>query len=99
MNFFEELLLKIRYEFWPFLKVRLYYWYWIIKYGGKKNIPAAVIFGQMAKSLERMNKNLQLAMRAAPEDTSPEEMAEIREAILRAEEFTRNVEKLERNQK
>ncbi|MBI3335847.1 MAG: hypothetical protein HY001_05145 [Candidatus Portnoybacteria bacterium] len=54
MNFVSYL----KYEVLPWVKVKLRYWWWILKYGGKKKIPPEIIFGALAKSLERMNENL-----------------------------------------
>lgn len=36
----------IKFTLWPIAKVKLIYWWWIIKYGGKKNIPPDLIFKQ-----------------------------------------------------
>lgn len=53
---------SFRYEIWLPVRVKLIYWYWIIKYGGEKRIPPGVIFEQMAKSTQRMTENLEKAM-------------------------------------
>ena len=62
---------------WPFLKVKLIYFWWIVKYGGKKNIPPELIFARMQTSMERMNKNLMEALRHLPSDAGEEEQQKV----------------------
>lgn len=87
----------IKYEFWPFMKTRLYFWWWVIKYGGKKNIPREVIFAQMAKSMERLNQNLHCARAAMMDDASKEEMGEIYDVIRKVENMEEEMNKIQRN--
>ncbi|KKQ62620.1 MAG: hypothetical protein UT03_C0027G0014 [Candidatus Moranbacteria bacterium GW2011_GWD2_38_7] len=95
MNIFE----RIKYDLWPFLKTKLYFLWWVIKYRGKKNIPKEVIFAQMAKSLERMSQNLQCARASAMNDadTNKDEMREIYDAIKKAENLQQEIENIQKN--
>ena len=95
MNLFE----RIKYDLWPFLKTRLYLWWWTIKYGGKKNIPKEVFFAQMAKSMERLNQNLQCARASAMDDSDikKSEMDEIYDVIRKVEKLQDGVEEMQKN--
>jgi len=95
MNLFE----RIRYDLWPFLKTRLCLWWWIVKYGGKKNIPREVVFAQMAKSMERLNQNLQCARASAMNDSdmNKDEMAEIYDVIRKVEKLQEGIEGVQKN--
>ena len=77
----------LKYRLWPWFKVRLTYWWWIIKYRGKKNIPRAVVFGQMTKSMAQMSENLEHALRAMPPDNTPKETRELIDLIRTAKEL------------
>ncbi len=96
MNIFE----RIKYDLWPFLKTKLYFWWWVVKYKGKKNIPRDVIFAQMVKSLERMSQNLQCARASAMNDadTNKDEMREIYDAIKKAENLQQEIENIQKKQ-
>ena len=78
------------------LKVRLTYWWWIVKYGGKKNIPRELIFGRMIKSMSRMSENLEKALRAMPPDTSSQEMKQLINLIRTAKELEQAVDSIDR---
>jgi len=71
----------IKYSLWPAVKVRGIYWWWILKYGGKKNIPPELIFGAMERSMQRMDENIKNALRAMPEDASEEEQQMMRDLL------------------
>jgi hypothetical protein len=92
MNFW----LRLRYEFWPPIKVRTRYCWWIIKYGGKKKIPREVVFGAMTKSLKRMNDNLEKAYESSVYDpnSSATEVHQVLRAKRQASEFERSAKKL-----
>ncbi len=81
----------LKYQLWPVIKVRLTFWWWVLKYGGKKNIPPELIFERMAKSMARMNENLQGALRAIPLDADPEEVKELINLIRTAGELEKEV--------
>ena len=91
MNFVEHTL-------WPALKVRLRYWWWIVKYRGKKNIPREVVFGAMSKSLERMNENLMAAYREMPDDMSAEDKKILFESIQKAKDLEGEINDLKDNE-
>lgn len=86
----------IKYELWPPVKVRGRFYWWVIRYGGKKRIPREVVFGAMAKSLQRMNDNLEKAYQIGAHDpnTSAEEVHKVLAVRKKAHELTTNIEKL-----
>ena len=90
MNIFE----KIKYDLWPYLKTRGYFWWWVIKYGGKKNIPPEVIFSQMTKSMERLSQNLNCARSAMMDNASKEEIEEMYDTIRKVEEMEKGMDKM-----
>ena len=77
----------LKYEIWPVIKVRLTFWWWVVKYRGKKNIPPELIFERMAKSMARMSESLQGALRVIPPDADPEEIKELINVIRKANEL------------
>lgn len=89
----------IKYEFWPIIKVWLIYRWWILKYGGRKNIPPELIWERMMKSMERMNENLRAAMRVMPPDASEEEKRELFNAIRQADELEKEARRLKMDNK
>ena len=86
----------IKFDFWPLLKTRLYFWWWIIKYRSRKNIPTEIIFAQMAKNMERLDQNLRCARSVMMDNANKEEMNEMYEVMRRVEELEGNMEKLKR---
>lgn len=88
---------RVKYEFWPFLKTRLIFWWWIVKYGGKKNIPPEVIFARMAKSMETLDQNLRCARAAMMDDATKEEMGEMYDVIGKVEDFEKKLDKIQRS--
>ena|SRR3989344_841784 len=93
---FQYLWWHIKYELWPPVKVKTKYYWWIVRYGGKKRIPKEVVFRAMAKSLKRMNDNLDKAYQIGghSSDVSAEEVHQILDAQNQARKLTENVEKL-----
>ncbi|MDZ7611727.1 MAG: hypothetical protein U5L10_03105 [Candidatus Moranbacteria bacterium] len=89
----------IRYDLWPLVKVRGTYWWWIVKYRGKKNIPPEVVFQQMSKSLARSEESLEEALKAMPEDSDKEEVKNVREALGRLGSLKDEAEDFERKNK
>ncbi|MDF1497058.1 MAG: hypothetical protein P1P90_03275 [Patescibacteria group bacterium] len=72
----------------PWLRVRGKFYYWCLRYGGKKRIPKEVIARAMEKSIERMNRNLKLAQDSIPlEDMSEEERLALRDMRMQAGEL------------
>lgn len=92
-----EFILKLRYELWPWLKVRCKYYFWIVRYGGKKRIPQEVVFRSMAKSLARMNDNLDAAYKLAANDPNApsEEVHKILQAMNQGQALQETTEKLD----
>ncbi|MDP3696874.1 MAG: hypothetical protein Q8R55_02470 [Candidatus Taylorbacteria bacterium] len=64
----------IKYTIWPTVKVKAIYWWWIIKYGGKKNIPPDMIFGKIGANLQGIKNNLMDAIRVSPGKMDKKEM-------------------------
>jgi hypothetical protein len=66
------------------VKVRLIYWWWIIKYGGKKNITPELIFEKISGNIERMRENLTQAFCHMPDDANENEKKELLDIIRKA---------------
>jgi len=75
------------------VKVRLIYWWWIIKYGGKKNIPPELIFGKISGNIERMRENLTQAFRYMPDDASESEKKELLDLIRKTDDLEKAFDK------
>lgn len=54
-------------------KIKATYWWWVIKYGGKRNIPPEVIFGALEKTMEELAFDVEQAFRSVQGDASLEE--------------------------
>lgn len=83
----------IRYNLWPTIRVRLRYLWWVIKYGGKKNIPKELVVEQVMKNMRNLNENLMGALRHIPENVSDKEKRELFDLIREAGELEREFEK------
>lgn len=83
----------IRYNIWPILKVRLRYFWWIIKYGGKKNIPRELVFEQVVKNMSNLTENLMGALRHIPDNIDEKEKRELIDLIREAGELEKEFEK------
>ncbi|MEK7208550.1 MAG: hypothetical protein AAB699_03340 [Patescibacteria group bacterium] len=77
----------LKFTLWPTVKVKSRYYWWVIRYCGKRNIPPELIFGQIAKSMERMKENLMQALRHLPPDMGAEEKKTLLDAIGKADEL------------
>ena len=86
----------LKYNLWPAVKVKTRYWWWIVKYWGKKDIPPRLIFGQLQKSMMRMKDSLQEALRHLPKDIGDEGKQMLLDAIGKAEELDRKQQELTR---
>lgn len=97
MNKLQELYWKLRYEKWPKIKVRGRFYWWIVRYRGKKNIPREVVFSSMVKNMERMNDNMEKALHAAADDpdANGKELRKALAAMEKAGELTNGVKELE----
>lgn len=83
----------IRYSVLPILNVRLRYFWWIIKYRGKKNIPKELVMGQVAKNMRNLTENLMGALRHIPDDLGEKERRELVDLIREAGELEKEFEK------
>jgi len=80
---------KLRYEILPYLKVRLLFWWWVVRYGGVRSIPREVLAERMERNIERMRENLMNALRALPDDATEEERQMVLNAIGKSNEIAR----------
>lgn len=79
---------------WLVVKIRVMYWFWIIKYGGKKKIPPEVIFGKLNETMESLLYNIQEAIKVSPTDMGEEERLVVRELIMKAANLKKEVKDL-----
>ncbi len=86
--------LYIRYVAWSWLKVRLRFYWWIIKYGGKKNIPVEVVFGAMASSIGRLVDDLENAERVSSGNEPEAERRRLGQALEQARELERRFNRM-----
>jgi hypothetical protein len=86
----------IRYQIWPPIKVRLTYWWWIIRYGGKKNIPKEVVFRQLEKSVESMADNLEKAINVRNGEMDHQEAAQAIKIAQKVKEFKEEIKNLKK---
>jgi len=78
---------KLRYEILPYIKARLVFGWWVLWYGGAKNIPPELLWRRMEKNLECMRDNLNNALRALPDDATDEERRKLLDAILESKKL------------
>lgn len=71
------------------------YWFWIIKYGGKKKIPPEVVFGKLNETMESLLGNIQDAIRVSPADIGKEERLLARELMTKVASLKSKVKELE----
>ena len=86
----------LRYTLWPFIKVKCVYFWWIIKYRGKKNIPPELIFKQMERSMARFAENMEQAFRHMPEDMNESEKREVLDLMGLTKKLEEEVKRLEK---
>ncbi len=86
---------KLRYLIWPMVRVRLKFWWWTIRYGGKKNIPKRVIFQALADSMKRTVDNFKKAQMAMPDDVPEEERLQMREARMKLADLDAQIKDLD----
>lgn len=77
--------------------MRLKYWWWIVRYRGKKNIPREIVFGALSKSMVRMNENLMAAFREMPEDMSAEDKKLLFESLQKGKAIEGEIQRLKDN--
>lgn len=85
---------KIRFGFWPKWKVLLIYFWWIIRYGGKKRIPKRVLMDSMKRTLEGLEQNLRMARDTMPVDMPEDERLALRHAIMTTDSMKSDVEEI-----
>lgn len=88
MNLFDRLTWCWQGDILPWIRVRGRFYYWCLRYGGKKRIPKEVIARAMEKSIERLNRNLKLAQDSFNlNDMSEDERLALRAMRLKAGEI------------
>ncbi|MFZ2975422.1 MAG: hypothetical protein WA055_02195 [Candidatus Moraniibacteriota bacterium] len=89
---------QMKYNFWPLIKTRLIFWWWVLKYRGKKNIPPEVVFEAMAKTMASLKENLQMARICATnsDDVDKKEMEEIYDAINRTDNLEKEINRIQK---
>lgn len=87
----------IKFNLWTTIKVRTMYFWWIIKYRGKKNIPPELVFDQMAKTMNSLTEDIFNAVKATPEDVSGEEKEIMRDVLMKLGEFKQEIKNLKKN--
>lgn len=85
----------IKYNIWPFVKVKCVYFWWVLKYGGKKNIPSELIFGQLEKLMKRFAENMEQAFRHMPTDLDDSEKGEVINLMGLAKKLEEGMKELE----
>jgi hypothetical protein len=91
---------QMKYKLWPLMKTRFIFWWWVLKYRGKKNIPPEVVFGAMAKTMESLKENLNMARVCATnmDEVDKKEMEEIYDAISRVDNLESEINKIQRRE-
>ncbi len=89
----------LKYSLWPLIKVKCTHLWWSIKYGGKKNIPPELIFGQMEKSMKRFSDSMQQAFRHMPQGASDSEKGEMVDLMGLAQKLEAEIKRLEAEKK
>lgn len=84
----------LRFEIWPLVKTRVIYWWWIIRYGGKKNIPPEVVIETINKTMDNLMFDINSAVRAMPQDASEEEKKLAFEAFAKIQNLESEIKKL-----
>lgn len=81
----------IMYRIWPAIKTRIIYWWWIIKYRGKKNIPPELIFGKLEKNMKSLSDNILKAVQASPDDMPEEERQIVHDLLVKLKELEEGI--------
>lgn len=85
----------IKFEMWPWIKVKFIYWWWIAKYRGKNNIPPELIFQKLTENAESLTKNIMDAVRSSPEnEITAEEREQMRDILMKVSNFQREIKNL-----
>ncbi len=89
----------IQHKIWPAVKMRLIYWWWILKYRGKKNIPPELIFGKLEETMKSLSDNVLKAIQASPENMSEEERKMAHDLLTKLQEFEKGVADIKKDQR
>lgn len=81
-------------RFLSILKVKMVYWWWIVKYGGKKNIPPEIVFNKMEKTMQGFAHDIEQAFRLVDADAPQEEKDLARDAFAKAQELKEEIARL-----
>ncbi len=84
----------LKFTIWPWVKVKLIYWWWIIKYRGKKNIPPEVIFKKLEETAASLTNDIRDAVRVSSDEMNEEERLKMREALMKISEFEGEIKNL-----
>lgn len=78
---------KIHYHIFPYLKVRLQFLWWQIKYHGDRKELGKMLHEKMERNIEKTRENLHNALRVMPTDVDEAERHMLLEAIRKHEEI------------
>ncbi|OGN00014.1 MAG: hypothetical protein A3B91_03385 [Candidatus Yanofskybacteria bacterium RIFCSPHIGHO2_02_FULL_41_29] len=84
----------IKYNLWPLIKVKTMYWWWIVKYGGKKKIPHDLVFKKIEETMQSFKDDLMQAVRYSPEDMTEEERKEFIKILEKTGELSRGIKSI-----
>ena len=87
----------IKYTILPRLRVRLRFYWWVIKYRGKKNIPPEVIFNSIRRSSQRMIDNLEKASNVEGNYLNHEQTLEFGDMMSKVKELDECLDEVEGN--
>jgi len=69
----------------------LTYWWWILKYRGKKNIPLEVVLGRMDETMKLLSENILKAVQASSANMSEDESKMVRDLLAKLRELEEGV--------
>ncbi len=67
------------------------YWWWILKYRGKKNIPLEVVLGRMDETMKLLSENILKAVQASSANMSEDESKMVRDLLAKLRELEEGV--------
>jgi len=70
------------------------YWWWIVKYGGKKKIPHDLVFKKIEETMQSFKDDLMQAVRYSPEDMTEEERKEFIKILEKTGELSRGIKSI-----
>ena len=86
----------IKHNLWPFIKVKMTYWWWIVKYGGKRKIPHDLIFKKIEETMQGFKDDLMQAVRYSPEGMYQEEREQFLKILEKTGELSREIKNIEK---